>query len=439
MEVAPAYLEFAQLRARMFQRTKRTERRAQAQPVMRVEIRQSEDHVSRLAHLADAVRRLKADGGLRQPVLDWLDDCERTSPLLTFDMERIERRMQWLSETTASLSIAPLFAVKSCPSPEILRAAHKYLKGFDVSNEVEYASLPEELDGRLVSVTSPALTADPDRLSARGNATVIVLDSLWQLDRYIRQRATIPYLLRIQGSDLLRHREPPDPAFYEHARFGLTLREVLEVFSQLRIRRNPPAGFHVHHGSEINRTSTYRAIIDALGALSSDISFEPRCVNLGGGWHSIQDGELGTVLEHARLVFPEPCAILLEPGRWYAEEAGFALGTIVNEVRAGDKVNYVVNLSKRCHLNWSQPRLVYPLAAGLRRMREVRFFGPSCDEYDLIGTFLLPYRDDFFAESGLTPGQRVVFSNVSTYSAAWNVSFNGIPAADVHWWRSTPT
>ena len=49
---------------------------------------------------------------------------------------------------------------------------------------------------------------------------------------------------------------------------------------------------------------------------------------------------------------------------------------------------------------------------------------------------MLPYDSDFFSESGLATGERVVFSNVSTYSVAWNTSFNGIPEAEIAWWNA---
>jgi len=48
----------------------------------------------------------------------------------------------------------------------------------------------------------------------------------------------------------------------------------------------------------------------------------------------------------------------------------------------------------------------------------------------------VPYFDDLPRESGLMPGSQVIFSGVSTYSAAWNASFNGAPKADVRWWRA---
>jgi diaminopimelate decarboxylase len=261
---------------------------------------------------------------------------------------RIEQRMQWLSELAGPLSISALMAVKSCPDPRYLGAAYKHLDGFDISNSAEYACLPENLEGKLVSVTSPALNLDINSFVAKGNTAVITLYSHTQLEHYFSHKPRIPYLLRVQGSDLL---EEADPSHYARIRFGFTLDEVRQLVQQPQLRENPPAGFHVHHGNEKNTASTYRSIIEALKPLAQQQAVDPRLINLGGGWHSVNREEMGGVLAEARSAFPAPCSIVLEPGRWYGKNSGFAVGTIVNQTRSGDTVQYVVDLSKDCHLN----------------------------------------------------------------------------------------
>jgi diaminopimelate decarboxylase len=116
-----------------------------------------------------------------------------------------------VSELASPLSIRALLAVKSCPDPRYLSAGMKHLDGFDISNAAEYACLPDNLEGKLVSITSPALSGDINRFVVKGNTAVIALDSQEQLACYFRTMPRIPYLLRIQGSDLL---EEADPAHY---------------------------------------------------------------------------------------------------------------------------------------------------------------------------------------------------------------------------------
>lgn len=392
-----------------------------------------QDHASTAAHLARLMRQANSGIAFQHPILDWSSSNPSDAPALHFDLGRVEQRMHWLGERARSLGITALVSVKSCPDPEFLGVGHRHLGGFDVSNLTEYAGLPDDLEGKLVSIASPGMISDVDRFVAKGNSAVVVIDSQTQLDRYFQQKPSVPYVLRVQGSDLLKDMDPPDVAYYPETRFGFTVESINRLLQQPLVRTNPPRGLHVHHGSEENRVSTYRALIDGLKYLARQLPVAPECINLGGGWHRLSDDEFGLVLTEARQAFPLPCSILIEPGRWYAEDAGFAVCTIVNRLQPGDTAKYVVNLSSRCHLRWSDVKLIFPLEPGFRRLHEVELFGPSCYEGDRIGRFLLPYRDDFLAESGFVPGKRIVFSGVSTYSAAWNTSFNGIPKADVTW------
>lgn len=402
---------------------------------MLAEVRPFRDPAAGQHQLADLLNQANAGKNFHRPILDWLHTKKFGEPTLIFDTELIEQRMQWLGELARPLSITPLVAVKSCPDAQYLGLGHKHLDGFDTSNLAEYSCLPDNLKGKLVSVTAPDLNTDFSGFISRGNTAVIALDSLTQLNHYFSQQPTIPYILRIQGSDLMKSMDPPDPAYFPATRFGFTIDEVKQLLQHPQVRSNPPAGFHVHHGSEQNRPSTCRAIISGLKQLARQLPVALQYINLGGGWHSLNQEEISDILTEARSAFPLPCSILLEPGRWYAEGAGFAIGTIVNQTQSGGTIKYTINLSGRSHLHWSEAQLIHPIEARSSKACEVQFFGPSCYEADRVGKFLLPFHNDFFQESGLTLGKTVIFSHVSTYSAAWNTSFNGIPRAEVIWWK----
>ena len=93
---------------------------------------------------------------------------------------------------------------------------------------------------------------------------------------------------------------------------------------------HPPAGLHVHHGSEINRASTFRALMSGLNELARRLPQPPRIINLGGGWHALDEAELPGLFADLRAAVPADCDILIEPGRWYGKGAGLAVGSIVN-------------------------------------------------------------------------------------------------------------
>jgi diaminopimelate decarboxylase len=388
---------------------------------------------SRLAEILDKVR---SGNNFSHAALSRLNTTRFDDPTILFDLNTIEERMHCMSAMAKSESMMPLVAVKSCPQPEFLTSAMKLQGGFDISNLAEYNALPSDLTGKLVSITSPVLEGDLGDFTSKGNSVLVTLDSRVQLDYYFGQSSSIDYVLRIQGSDLLRRCEPADTAFYPETRFGFSMAEAASLLQDPRLQINPPSGFHVHHGSERNQVSTYKSIISGLEKLAQLLPQPAKYINLGGGWHAMSDGDIITTLRNARQHFPLPCAILLEPGRWYAGNAGFAVGKIVNLTQSGSVYRYTLNLSGKSHLHWSQGKLLHSLESDYNKACVVQFLGPSCFEGDFIGQFLVPYRDNFIQDSGLSLGKQVIFTGISTYSAAWNTAFNGIPQADVVWLRA---
>ena len=382
-----------------------------------------------MANIKEVAGAFKAGKGFQHPVLDRFKANSDSGPSLYFDMQMVEQRMGQLAEVARPLEVTPLLAVKSFPDNRCLDAAQRKLGGFDVSNPAEYACLPNNLDGKLVSIVSPGMDFDISSFVSKGNAAVVVLDSFAQLDRYFSQQPGIPYMLRVQSTHLI---EDTDLGYYKRTRFGFSPQQVGQALKHPKVITTPPAGFHVHHGSEVNQITTFRSMIKGLESLARELPAEPAFINLGGGWSELTPEEIGALLTQARKAFPLPCSILMEPGHWYSRDTGFAVCTVVNQMQSSDTINYTVNLSRHGHLRWSDVKLIVPIESRPRKAQRVQFFGPSCFEGDRIGNFIVPYHTDFPHESGLTTGQQVVFSNVSCYSAAWNASFNGIARANIN-------
>jgi diaminopimelate decarboxylase len=80
-----------------------------------------------------------------------------------------------------------------------------------------------------------------------------------------------------------------------------------------------------------------------------------------------------------------------------------------------------VELSRACHLRWSQPELVAPPPRADAR-RKVMLVGPTCYEEDVIGEWIV---------EPAHVATRVVLRNITGYAVAWNTGFGGIAPADV--------
>jgi diaminopimelate decarboxylase len=228
---------------------------------------------------------------------------------------------------------------------------------------------------------------------------------------------------------------------HRRSRFGLDDRAAIAEL--VRAAGDRRIGLHVHHGP-ITATSAERFVATARAALAL-VDTPPAFIDLGGAWHGVVD--LPAAFAEVRRSLDD-LEIFVEPGRLYADGAGFAHGRVLARRVLPDRILQVVELSRICHLRWSQVDLVHK---GLPRAEvravladpgrtatssasavsraphpgedtKVQLVGPTCYEEDVIG------------EWTVDPSQvaeRVVLRNVSGYALAWNTSFGGVPAADV--------
>ena len=106
-----------------------------------------------------------------------------------------------------------------------------------------------------------------------------------------------------------------------------------------------------------------------------------------------------------------------------AREAGFACGRVVVARELADRAVRVVDISRSCHLRWSQVELV-GAAPHPGTGRAALFVGPTCYEDDVIGEWTI-------APDAARAGDRFLVRGVTGYAVAWNTGFGGVPAADV--------
>ncbi|MBA3538564.1 MAG: hypothetical protein H0T79_02965, partial [Deltaproteobacteria bacterium] len=150
---------------------------------------------------------------------------------------------------------------------------------------------------------------------------------------------------------------------------------------------------------------------------------EPAFVNLGGAWHGLTEGVLATTLADLRALVPAAIELVIEPGRLVARGAGFACGAVTRARVLDDRVLRMTELSRICHLRWSQVELVAPAPAAGNGERTL-FAGPTCYEDDVLGEWTVP-------PGHFEVGARIVLRDVTGYALAWNTSFGGVPAAAV--------
>jgi diaminopimelate decarboxylase len=332
-------------------------------------------------------------------------------PTLLFDREALATNMRRVAQAARASGIRALFAAKSFAHADVLAMAGELLDGFDVASPGELAQVST---AKIVSIADPTGAA----IAAARGARVIV--SCETPEQAAAAPAAADVAIRVSAS--LLGREPAigavlDGSGRRRSRFGLDdAQMVAQVRSAAGARR---VGLHVHHGP-VTAASAERFIASAHAAIEL-AGFEPAFLDLGGAWHGIED--IGAAFASVRAAVPASIELLVEPGRMYARGAGYACGRVCVGRELGDRQLRVVDLSRACHLRWSQPELVgYPPRPG--EGRTVLFAGPTCYEEDVVGEWTVD-------PAQFPAGARVVLREITGYAVGWNTGFGGVPPAEV--------
>ena len=138
--------------------------------------------------------------------------------------------------------------------------------------------------------------------------------------------------------------------------------------------------------------------------------------------------QLEALLIELRRFVPPSTTLIFEAGKLLFEDIGFAYGKVKSIQCDLSGWAVTLDLSKSCHLRWSVPQLIVQNFTSVNQVT-ASFYGPTCNEGDRLGEFLVPLADD--QDSPYQEGDIVVFKNINCYSVSWNTSFNGVKPADI--------
>ncbi len=332
---------------------------------------------------------------------------------LVYDLRAIAANMRRFATAARAANITPLFALKSFPLDSVRALAATELAGFDAASSDEVRAAASARSDGVLSVFDPGAQAIAH--VPRDARRVIV--SCETVEQVRAAPAHADLALRISAS--VTGRDPAigailDGTGHRRSRFGVSTREEIAALTSAAGSRR--YGLHVHHGP-VTATNADRFVATARAALAL-LDREPAFINLGGAWHGIED--IGGAFAAIRAALG-PIEIFVEPGRALAANAGFACGRVLSTRETHERILSVTELSRVCHLRWSQPELVVPAPRADAR-RKIVLVGPTCYEEDVIGEWIADPRD---------VTERVVLRGISGYALAWNTSFAGVPAARV--------
>jgi diaminopimelate decarboxylase len=335
------------------------------------------------------------------------------TPAYLIDSDLLRVRLNEISRICKSHQVRLLAAAKAVPEDNrIVDLVGSNVAGFDVSNLAELSRFTSRFPDATYSVTSPGVLSLPctetSRLSMI-NATTV--DQLRQLLASSSKKFKIGVRLAPLVESTSRIAD---------YRFGLDCRALEEVK-----RSNPTLsvlGLHMHSGSrEGTVASKLSKVVDCLTMFSYN-KLVPAYVNLGGAVPRRDLKAFESFLRLARSLVGNAVPMYVEPGEFLFDEAITAIGKVLDITVDQNCTKVVVDLSAELHLRWSVPR--FELTMADKKIRQI-ICGPTCYGGDIISV------DQESLIDTIAVGDILRFSNVSSYSLAWNCSFNGIPRATI--------
>lgn len=354
---------------------------------------------------------------------------EYSGPVILYDRNKINERLDCFAQISKRRSAHFLHSVKSTHQDELLKISSQYLSGFDISNISEYQRLPEDLSNKIVFFTSPVVTEELSLLKRKNNSLCLIVDGIEQAKLIESLNNQDKFGIRLNTSDLLDKNGYSGDDFYKESRFGYKLEDFDFISSLILTHKEKFAGFHLHHGCESNSVELCLALAKESVKLFDELGIQEGFLDFGGGYHNLSFEQLDNLICQLRQLLPNKVRIIFEPGRSISEDCLFAIARVNQTRNRGRYLECILDLSKECHLKWSQPKFIDKYESTKRGQEIVRFYGPTCYEGDYFGEYHL-MRNEKIGPRFIV-GDLVLFAGLTTYSEAWSGSFNGIKPCQI--------
>jgi diaminopimelate decarboxylase len=338
-------------------------------------------------------------------------------PLIIFDFEKIEENLRFFRKITNELSATWSYAVKSLSHVEMIDLTKNFVDGFDISNRNEWEKIePFVLPEHTIWLTNAMLIKEIDFFKLKSDSCKFIFNVNDLKDFDIVKSKGVNYVLRISSSELFGEKGV--------SRFGIKLSDLISLKEEI-LRDAHFKGFHVHQGLEENTKKISREMIKSIKNEFKAFSGRKLIFNLGGSLHHFSEEELHELLSDLKDQF----SVHIEPGRALVKGAGYAIAPIEKYILEDHQLRIYSTISFLAHLKWSRPVLAGILNDSQKldtfSPKEIVLEGPTCYEFDRSQPFLS------HGDVSLTIGSHILLRDISGYSSEWNISFNGIPKADI--------
>lgn len=352
-------------------------------------------------------------------------------PFLIIDLDIVRQKARRFK--AAMPRVQQHFAVKSNPTPDVLRALKEEGVGFEIASIAELDLLLSlGVEAKDIYYSNPMKSRRFVEYAAAKGVEWYVIDSVEELQKVVSIKADAKLYVRIDapnvGSD-----------WPLSGKFGAFPEEVREIIDEAVNLKADLAGVTFHVGSQCRNPENWRLGIERAKRVFTQmrqVGLNPRLLNLGGGYpvrhvKPIPAIEIiGQVINDAIADLPEDIRIMAEPGRYLVSDAGYFVCRVVGTAsRAGKRWMYwdagvfggVIEpnddlnhggLHYRIHTDKTGEIINWTVA------------GPTCDSVDIV------MRDVEFPND-LKEGDFIYISNAGAYTTAYASEFNGFPLPGV--------
>ena len=224
----------------------------------------------------------------------------------------------------------------------------------------------------------------------------------------------------------------------EHSEADVAIYDPCAPGSRLGIRRcdfegedlSGVSGLHFHTLCEKNSDSLERTL-KAFEEKFGDLIPRMKWINFGGGHHITRPDYDVDLLCRLITDFRKkyPVEVYLEPGEAVALNTGFLVGSVLDVVRNGTEIA-ILDTSAAAHMPDVLEMPYRPNVIGAGKPGEkpfcYRFAGASCLAGDVIG--------DYSFDKPLSPGDKVVFTDMAHYTMVKTNTFNGLQLPSIATW-----
>ena len=316
-------------------------------------------------------------------------------------------------------TIRPFYAVKCNPDPKVVETLAALGSSFDCASPAEIdLVLGMGVEQERIIYANPCKRPQ-DILHAKTlNIARTTFDSVSELKK-LAKAGWQDVVLRIRSDD-------PDARCNLGIKYGAEKWEWPTLFRECSNLGLKLVGISFHVGSMAKNPVAFKnGILLAIEAavMSREWNFDPKLIDIGGGFSSTNVFDLGPVPEQINETiqkFPE-FTFIAEPGRYMVEHMATLVTPVMGVKGTGITISESLYGAFNCVLfDHAEPLPGGYLMAEPGGLIPRVVFGSTCDGGDLISKkLMLPWN--------LAEGDWIVWPRMGAYTSAATTRFNGIP------------